>query len=140
MSASAEEMAGVQSRVHASILQKMNASKSMPIFIRHGPLKLGGLVLYDLCTELGIENIKLLRDAVVFADSSAGRMILLNLQYLQLEATIGNAGIIEHPFTSVPYLTHSLLLSVCSFVSKHNMSTTLTEQPTINKASQTNGL
>ncbi|KAI2512858.1 hypothetical protein MHU86_1404 [Fragilaria crotonensis] len=132
LSASEETLAGVQSRVLASLLQKMNVSKSLPTAIRHGPQEFGGLALYDLRTEIGIENIKFLRDAV-FANSSAGRLILINLQYLQLEAGIGE-GLLQHPTIPVPYLTPSWLLSVRQFLSKHNMTITLTDEPTITKA------
>lgn len=131
--ASDNELAGVQSRVLASILQKLNISKSLPTAIRHSPLELGGLALYDLRTEIGIENIKFLRDAI-FANSSAGKLILLNLQYHQLEAGIAEP-LLEQPTVPVPYLTPSWLLSVRKFLAKHNMSITLTEQPTIQKTS-----
>ncbi len=76
--------------------------------------------------------MKFLRDAI-FSNSSAGRLILLNLQYSQLEAGIGES-LLEHPTIPVPYLTPSWILSVREFISKHNMSITLTEQPTITTA------
>jgi hypothetical protein len=90
LSASEEDLKGAQSRVLASLLQKMNVSRSLPTSLRHGPLELGGMALFDLRTELGIETVKFLRDAI-FSNFSTGRLILLNLQYSQLEAGIGDS-------------------------------------------------
>lgn len=58
---------------------------------------------------------------------------MLNLQYLQLEAGVGEC-LLEYPNKSIPYLTPTWLLSVREFLSKHNMSITLTDQPAIKLA------
>jgi hypothetical protein len=129
VSADEEELNCIQTRILASILQKMKVSRTLPTSIRHGPYELGGLDLYDLRTELGIEMIKFMRDAI-FSNSSAGRMLVLNLQYLQLEAGIG-PSILENPAIPLSYLTPSWLVSVRKFLAKHNMSITLTDQPTL---------
>ena len=129
LSASEEDLSTIQTRVLASLLQKMNVSSKLPTSIRHGPTELGGLGLYDLRTESGIESLKFLRNAV-FSNSAAGQLILLNLQYLQLESGIGEC-LLEHPNKVIPYLTPSWLLSLREFLSKHNLSVTLTDQPSI---------
>lgn len=100
ISASEEEMAGIQSKVLSSILRKLHVSRHLLTSIRHGPIEIGGLALYDMRTEIGIENIKFLRNAI-YSHSSAGQLILLNLQYLQLEAGIGD-GLLEQPQISIP--------------------------------------
>lgn len=55
-----EELAGVQHRILWLMLQKMHVHGNLPTSIRHGPLEMGGLALYDLRTEAGIEAIKYL--------------------------------------------------------------------------------
>jgi hypothetical protein len=129
ISASEEDLSGIQTRVLSSLLQKMRVSRSIPTSIRHGPVELGGLALYDLRTELGIETLKFLRNAI-FSNSAAGRLILLNLQYLQPEAGISEC-LLENPGVHIDYLTPSWLVSVRKFLALHNMSITLTDQPTI---------
>lgn len=135
ISASEGDLSGIQTKVLASLLQKMNVSSTIPTSIRHGPIELGGLDLYDMRTELGIEQLKFLRNAI-FSNSSAGRLILLNLQYLQLEAGIAE-GLLANPGIEVSYLTPSWLVSVRDFLATHNMSITLTDQPTIQTAGPT---
>jgi hypothetical protein len=59
-----EELGSVQSRILKSILQKLNVQSTLPTAIRHGPREYGGLELYDLRTEVGIEAVKFFRDAI----------------------------------------------------------------------------
>jgi hypothetical protein len=69
-----------------------------------------------------------------FSNSAVGRLILLNLQYLQLEAGIGEC-LLENPNIVVDYLTPSWLVTVRRFLALHNVSVMLTDQPTIELAS-----
>ena len=48
ISASEEDMTGIQTKVLASLLQKLRVSRSIPTSIRHDQEELGGLALYDL--------------------------------------------------------------------------------------------
>ena len=57
LSASEEDLSGIQTRVLSSLLQKLRVSRSIPTSVCHGPIELGGLAHYDLQTELGIENL-----------------------------------------------------------------------------------
>ena len=68
----AEDLHGIQSQVIATMLQKMRISSKIPTAICHGPIALGGLDLFDTRTEIGIEQLKLLRDSL-FADSATGK-------------------------------------------------------------------
>jgi hypothetical protein len=113
----------------------MHVAGNIPASIRHGPLALGGLGIFDLRTEMGIENSKFLR-AAIFSKSSAGDLILMNLQYLELEAGI-RERLLENPGIPVPYLTTTWLTSVCNYMANHNISITLTDQPTSNTARRT---
>ena len=55
VAANEEELAAVQSQISRTILQKLHIRSTIPTALRYGPLELGGLALYDLRTELGIE-------------------------------------------------------------------------------------
>ena len=60
-----EELLGqVQSKVVQSILKRCHIQSTIPTAIRYGPAEYGGLDIYDLRTEAGLEAIKFFRDAV----------------------------------------------------------------------------
>jgi hypothetical protein len=105
----------------------MNVSSKLPIAIRHGPTELGGLSHFDLRTEMGIEQIKLLRDSV-YSNSASGKLIMINLHAMQLEAGVG-FGLLEEPSIKIPYLTPTWITSVRSFMANHNLQITITDQP-----------
>lgn len=67
-----ENLAGVQTNMITTALQKLGASKTTPTEIRHGPLELGGLNILDLRTEIGISNLKFLRTAI-YSGSEEGK-------------------------------------------------------------------
>ena len=120
-----EALSTVQSRVIKSMLQKMHVQSTIPSAIRHGPPELGGLALYDLRTEAGIEAVKFFRDSV-YSQSECGKLLLLNLQYSQLEAGIGEA-LLENPKIHMSYLTPSWILSLRQFLFCHNMTISTSE-------------
>ena len=53
----------IQPKILPAMLQKMHINSHLPTEIRHGPKSLGGLALFDVRTEHGIEQIKYLRNA-----------------------------------------------------------------------------
>jgi ribonuclease HI len=109
-----------------SILKKLNVRSTIPTAIRHGPREMGGIDLYDLVrTEVGIESIKFLRDAI-YADSESGKLIRLNLQYSLLEAGFGES-LLEYPNVHLAYLTPTWILSILQFLSCHNMTITISD-------------
>ena len=57
--------------------------------------ELGGLALLDLGTELGILNLKYMRDAI-YSQTEAGKLMLLNVKYSQIESGI-KEPLLEHP-------------------------------------------
>ena len=130
-----EVLAGVQHRIIKVMLQKMHVNSNLPTSIRHGPLEMGGLGIYDLRTEAGIEAIKFLRNSI-FSGSEPGNLIRINLQYSQLESGVGTP-LLEYPSLHIPYLTPTWVLSVRQFLSCHDMSITLTESyvPTLRSTS-----
>ncbi|KAI2501852.1 hypothetical protein MHU86_12617 [Fragilaria crotonensis] len=121
-----EELGSVQSKVLAAMLQGMGVSSKLPTAIRHAPLDMGGIELLDLRTEMGIASLRLIRNSV-FANSEVGKMIVMNVQYSQLEAGTGY-NILEKPSQHVSYLTPTWITSVRQFISNHAITITFTEQ------------
>jgi hypothetical protein len=75
-----EEALGiVQNRILKVMLQKMHVNGNLPTSIRHGPIEMGGLGMYDLRTETGIEAIKFLCNSI-YSDSEPGNLIRINIQ------------------------------------------------------------
>jgi hypothetical protein len=114
-----DEISRVQSRINRVILQRLHLRSTIPTALRYGPIELGGLGLYDLRTEFGIETLKFLRNAL-YSDSEAGNLIRLNLDYSQREAGVG-FYLLEKPSTYISYLTPSWILSVRQFLGNNNM-------------------
>ena len=119
-----ENLAPVQTSMLATALQKLGASKTTPIAIRHGPLELGGLNLIDLRTELGICNLKFLRQAI-YTGSEAGQLLIISLKYTQLEAGV-SFNLLTQPGTNIPYLTPTWITSVRQFLYQHNITVNIT--------------
>jgi hypothetical protein len=125
-----EEVLGtVQSRVVQAILKKLHVQSTIPTAIRHGPAEFGGLEIYDLRTESGIESIKFFRDAI-YSGSENGKLLRLNLHSSQLEAGIG-PRLLAQPDIHIPYLTPTWILSIRQFLYSQNMSITITHAPTV---------
>lgn len=101
IAANEESLKTVQTNLMSSLLQKLNVNSHghLATAIRHGPKLFGGLDLYDIQTEVGIEAIKFLRDSV-FSESSAGKLIVTNLQYSPREAGIPEASWRAPTYTS----------------------------------------
>ena len=125
MAVDEEALSTVQTKVLASMLQKLGYSSKLPTEIRHGPAEMGGLDLLDLRTELGISTLQFVRDAV-YKGSEAGKLIILNVKYSQIESGIAEP-LMEKPSIYVSYLTPSWILSVRQFLHLHNMTLTLTD-------------
>jgi hypothetical protein len=90
-----EELSTVQAKVFASMVNKLGHYSTLPTEIFHGPLEMGGLALLDLRTEIGISQMKYLRDSI-FSDSESGKLIIMSLKYSQIEAGISK-HLLEHP-------------------------------------------
>ncbi len=117
-----ESLGFVQTRVIQSMLQKLHISSTIPTSFRHHPLELGGLGLYNLRTEAGIEAIKFLRNSL-YSDSEAGNLICLHLQYSQREAGVG-FYLLKKPQV---YISPSWTLSIRQFLANNNMSITVSD-------------
>jgi hypothetical protein len=119
-----DKMQPVQTKLLATVLNKLGASSTTPTPIRHGPHELGGLNLPDLRTEVGIANIRFLRNAI-YTDTEAGKLLLLSLKYTQLEAGIPE-DLLSHPTVSIPYITDTWITSVRRFAGTHSIKIHIT--------------
>jgi hypothetical protein len=125
IAANEEELSQVQSKVLPALLNGMGVSSKLHTAIRHGPISMGGMALLDLRTEIGIAQIRLLRDSI-FSMSEVGKLILLSLTSSQLESGSGSP-LLEEPHHSFDYITPTWVLSVRQFLFQHNMSITITK-------------
>ena len=134
MAVDEEELNCIQTSVIPAMLQKLGINRNLPTAIRHGPTEFGGMALLDLRTELGIETIKYLRNAV-YAQSATGLLIILTLKHLQQEAGIGE-HLLECPDIHIPYLTPTWITSIRQYMSNHNLTITITDvsAPQLNRA------
>ena len=134
MAVDEEELNCIQTSVIPAMLQKLGINRNLPTAIRHGPTEFGGMALLDLRTELGIETIKYLRNAV-YAQSATGLLIILTLKHLQQEAGIGE-HLLECPDIHIPYLTPTWITSIRQYMSNHNLTMTITDvsAPQLNRA------
>ena len=135
IAADEESLAPIQSKILKVMLQKLNVSSTIPAAIRHGPVELGGLALYDLRTEAGLEAVKFFRNAI-YSDSETGNLLRINLQYSQWESGI-EQPLLEFPSIHVSYLTPSWILSLRQFISCHNITISLTDTYKIMRKSET---
>jgi hypothetical protein len=115
----------VQARFLSALLRKIGASRMTPTAVRHGPRELGGLGLLDLRTESGISRIKYMFDAI-YRKCEAGQLIILNVKTSQLESGLCEP-LLEEPQICIPYLTHTWITSLRSFLYQHKLKITLTD-------------
>ena len=130
-----EDLHTIQSKIIPVILQKLHLNRNLPTAIRHSPISPGGVDLYDLRTEAGIEAIKYLRNAI-YSQSEAGQLILTNIQNSQLESGIIQP-ILEHPEIHLAYLTPTWITSIRQYLHCHNLTITLTATHNIQLKGQT---
>ena len=123
-----ESLHQVQTKILATMLQRLGVSSKIPTAIRHGPEELAGMALIDLQTESGIETIQCLRNAV-YKDTGAGRLMTLTLQLSQLESGI-SSPLLEYPEKMISYLTPTWITSIRQFLYLHNITIKLTIQLT----------
>jgi hypothetical protein len=119
-----EELQPVQSKIMSAVLQKMGFSSKTPVPLRHGRSDMGGLALYDVRTEMGVAQLKLVRNAI-YNNSEVGKMIIISLKYSQIEAGI-RQQLLEHPAINIPYLTPTWITSLRQFLFQHNLTVTIT--------------
>jgi hypothetical protein len=120
-----EELNEIQTKIVPIMIQKIGASSKTPTVVRHGPLDFGGMDIFDLRTEAGIEAIKYLRNAV-YSNTETGKLILINLHRSQQEAGIVKL-LLQHPNQHISYLTPTWVTSIRQYLSTHNITMDFTE-------------
>ena len=121
-----EALGQVQSKVVQSILKKCHVQSTIPTSVRHGPAEFGGLDIYDLRTEAGLEAIKFFRDSI-YSGSENGKRLRMNLRYSQLESGIGQP-LLEYLGIYLSYLTPTWLMPLRQYLYCHNLSITVTSE------------
>jgi hypothetical protein len=107
------------------VLQRLGLSSKTPVSLRHGPADMEGLDIHDLRTEIGIAQLRIIRNAI-FKKSEVGKMIILSIKYSQIEAGI-REHLLERPDIEISYLTPTWITSVRQYLFQHNLSLTLTD-------------
>ena len=125
-----EELQKVQSKLLSVALQKLGLSSKTPVSLRHGPIDMGGLDLPDLRTEIGISQLRLMRNAI-FKQTEVGKLILLSVKYSQIEAGIHD-HILERPDIEISYMSSTWVTSVRQYLYQHNLTITLSDSLRIN--------
>ena len=120
-----QALSTIQSKIMKSPLQKMGYSSTIPTSIRHGPKELGGLGLYNIRTEAGLEAINFFRNSV-YENSEMGKLLRINLEHSQRESRILQP-LLEFPNIYVPYSTPSWLMSLRQYISLHNLHVVVTD-------------
>lgn len=78
----------------------------------YGPINVSGMGLIDLQTEMGILQLKTIRNAI-YTNSEVGKMIVISIKYAQMEASI-QEHILKQPSINIPYLTATWSTSFCN--------------------------
>ncbi|KAI2511184.1 hypothetical protein MHU86_3149 [Fragilaria crotonensis] len=125
IAADEEELESIQSKIIPTIVQRLGFSSKMSTAIRHGPVSMGGLNLFDIRTECGIEMIKYFRHEV-YGNTKVGQLLLLQLQASQIESGLP-IQLLKDPSIQIGYLTPTWILSMRQFLSNHNIRITLTD-------------
>jgi hypothetical protein len=82
-----KDLHSIQTQATSSFLLKMGFNRHFPRVVCYGPLEFGGLIFRDLFTEQGALRIKSLMEHM-YHDTKTGRLIMIALQSLQMEAGI----------------------------------------------------
>lgn len=120
-----EELHKVQSKIMAAVMQKLGLSSKTATALRHGPVDMGGLGIHDLRTEMGIAQLKIMRNAI-YAGTEVGKMMLLSIKYSQIEAGVPE-NILEYPHMSIGYMTPTWITSIRQYLYLHNLTLTLSD-------------
>jgi hypothetical protein len=101
----------IQLKYLPPFLLRMGINRSMATAVRHGPLELGGMEVFSLETEQGIQHTKMLLSHVRKQDQ-VDRMLLLSLDQLQLQAgvswpVLSRNGATQWEYVDPCYLTHT---------------------------------
>ena len=102
-------------------LPRCGLTRKMPLAIRDGPLKAGGLGLPNLYLSMGVSRVQKLVEHL-WRQTPTQNLLGCNFSNLLLEAGIAG-NICDGSFSSLTYLhTHSWLRSTLDFMSEHEIT------------------
>ena len=110
----------VQSKMTASILNKLGFNRHYPHAVVFAPMQVFGCGLFDLRIEQGLSHIQALLD-YVGTDHKVGRVMLISLRHLQVEAGV-SFDLLVSPQLELPYLTDCWLLCLRKFCADFSIS------------------
>ena len=115
----------IQSHPTMNFLQKMGFNQNFPRAISFGPQELGGLALRNLPVEQGIARISTFLEHV-YNDSETGKLILISLHSLQLEAGT-KSHLLADPLPKMSYLTQCWISALRDFLRQHQTQIHVTD-------------
>jgi hypothetical protein len=114
------ELHKVQSKMTASILNKLGLNRHYPHAVAFAPQKVFGCGLLNLQVEQGLTHIQSLLD-YVGTDHKVGRVMLISLRHLQVEAGV-SFDLLQQPRTTLSYLTNCWVVSLWQFCADFDIS------------------
>jgi len=115
----------IQKKSIPAILNKLGLNKNFPRRVAFGPKELCGQSLLDMSVEQGVQKMM---DFVnnVFARTSVGNMMLIELRHLQLESGSG-FHLLEAPAMRIPFLTLCWTTAMQDFMAENQMKLEVTK-------------
>ena len=120
-SMTAAELHRVQSLMTATILNKLGYNRHYPQSVAFAPLHQFGVGLVDLRIEQGLSQAQSLLD-YIGTDHKIGRVMLISLRHLQVEAGVSFDLPSQPAISKVTYLTDCWLVSLRKFCAEYNVS------------------
>ena len=114
------DLHSIQTQATGSFLLKMGFNRHYPRVVCYGPLEFGGLTFRDLFTEQGTLRIKSLMEHI-YHDTETGKMIMIALQSLQMEAGI-SAHLLTDPTPLLVYTEPCWISATRDFMATHQLS------------------
>jgi hypothetical protein len=115
-----KQLTSIQTWATGTFLRKMGYNRNFPRAVAFAPESMGGLDLRHLPTEQGLSQIRFLFEHV-YNDTLTGKMMLISLESLQLEA--GTASLLlTDPTPYLPYITPCWITSLRDFLRINQIS------------------
>jgi hypothetical protein len=101
----------IQSRYLPTFLSKMGINRTTPTAVRNGPPELGGMEIFQVDTEQGIQHTKLMI-AHIRKEDEVGRMLRISIDHLQLQAgvswpVLSQPGHMTRKYVDTCYVSHT---------------------------------
>ena len=116
----------IQQKAVPVILNKLGVNQHFPRSVAFSPKELCGQSLLDMSVEQGVRKMMDFMNNV-FARTSVGNTMLIELRHLQLESGSG-FHILEAPAMRIPFLTPCWTTAMREFVAENRMKLEVTKQ------------